>query len=181
MDEPIEDAKRHRSNCYAYLRNVPFSSVSLVSRKDKTLTGNWEEIDAIVRTAWGAITAKFQSQPEPDLAKFRSRFGKYVKEYPMRLDDLTGKQLRQASRKWKARTAGGADGALVGEIQSQPDWLWEDLATVLNLIERTGRWPPAILQALGSLIPKAEDKTGPLELRPVTLMSLVYRLWGVGS
>ena len=110
--------------------------------------------------------------------KFRKRFGRYVQKCPMRLGDLTGSDLKKAAKRWKTRTAGGADGILVDELRKQPDWLWEDLARVMNLIEKTGKWPPSLLEALGVLIPKSEDKSGPLDLRPLTLMSLVYRLWG---
>ena len=147
-----QDATWHLTRSYAYMRNNLLSSVSMRQRKDETLIGNWDEIDVLVRAAWDPIVAKFRTKPEPGKQKFRKRFDKYIQKCPMRLGDLTGADLQKAAKRWKARTAGGADGILVDEIWKQPEWLWEDLARALDLIERTGRWPPPMLEALGVLM-----------------------------
>lgn len=55
------------------------------------------------------------------------------------------------------------------------------MATLLNTVESTGKWPKTLLHAICCLIiliPKGTEKAGPLELRPLSIMSLVYRLWG---
>ena len=149
----------------------------MVKREDGTVTGSWDEIDELVRKAWEPIVAKHKGK-EPDWAVFFERYKKYIKKHPMKLEELTGKRLKKATKKWKARNSAGADSVLVEEIRNQPDWLWDDLAQLFTIVEDTGEWPEVILSALGSLIPKAPGKTKALELSPVTLMSLLYRLWG---
>eukprot|EP00666_Eupelagonemidae_sp_cell4sb_P013932 gene13932-biopygen2366 len=48
---------------------------------------------------------------------------------------------------------------------------------MLNAFEETGEWPDALLEASITLIPKDGAAGGPLDLRPITVTSALYRLW----
>ena len=50
------------------------------------------------------------------------------------------------------------------------------LAQLLTQIEEVGRWPTLLAQGYTSLIPKPGEE-GPLGTRPLTVLSMVYRLW----
>ena len=54
--------------------------------------------------------------------------------------------------------------------------LLERLAAFYNLVEDTGVWPKSLQQALVTLIPKG-DGANPIDMRPISVMSAVYRLW----
>ena len=43
-------------------------------------------------------------------------------------------------------------------------------------MERLGKWPTRLAKGYTALIPK-EGPPGPLNTRPLTVLSLVYRLW----
>ncbi|KAJ9451045.1 Retrovirus-related Pol polyprotein from type-2 retrotransposable element R2DM [Diplonema papillatum] len=62
------------------------------------------------------------------------------------------------------------------EVAALPDTILEGFAAVLNEVEETGLWPDGVLDALVTLIPKGEGDD-PLKLRPITVSSVVYRLW----
>eukprot|EP00973_Karenia_brevis_P040424 5586703-Karenia_brevis.AAC.1 len=72
--------------------------------------------------------------------------------------------------------APGLDGWRVDELKVLPRVLLDHLAELLNLIEDTGVWPQALQQCAVSLIPKTGG-SGPLDLRPISIMSSLYRLW----
>ena len=55
--------------------------------------------------------------------------------------------------------------------------IFDDLANLFNLFEDRGRWPRRILETYVSLIPKDPEKMGPADLRPISVTSVVYRLW----
>ena len=175
-DKLRHDWYQTRRKAFQWLRNEPFTSISLLEKPDKTLTGNLMEIDELVQAAWRPIFSKYAENPEPSWPEFRSRFGQYIQTAPLELSPITGEQLAAAVKKQSKHTAMGADGWRATELKRLPPFLWNQLATVLNVVEATGRWPKTLLRAICCLIPK--DKAGPLELRPLSIMSSIYRMWG---
>eukprot|EP00973_Karenia_brevis_P094598 12423279-Karenia_brevis.AAC.1 len=72
--------------------------------------------------------------------------------------------------------ASGLDGWRVAEMRRLPAILLDALADMFNIIEETGRWPAALQQASVSMASKGEGMQ-PLNMRPISVMSVVYRLW----
>eukprot|EP00660_Eupelagonema_oceanica_P019763 gene19763-biopygen20777 len=68
------------------------------------------------------------------------------------------------------------EGWRVRELKALSDPLLGRLAELYNVVERTGAWPAALERALVSLIPKGEGGA-PLQMRPISVLSAVYRLW----
>eukprot|EP00660_Eupelagonema_oceanica_P014178 gene14178-biopygen34257 len=90
--------------------------------------------------------------------------------------NLTGAELRETLARMSARQAGGMEGWRVRELKALPEALLDALAEVLNVVEHEGRWPAALERALITLIPKGEGGE-PECMRPISVMSAVYRLW----
>ena len=100
----------------------------------------------------------------------------------MHAQPLTGERLSRRAR-WMKPSVLGLDGWSLQELRQLPmrllDWLanlldW--LANLLQLVEERGRWPSALAEGYTALIPK-EGPPGPLNTRPLTVLSMVYRLW----
>eukprot|EP00973_Karenia_brevis_P066834 9290565-Karenia_brevis.AAC.1 len=70
----------------------------------------------------------------------------------------------------------GADGWAVVELKRLPVALLDLLAEMLNIVEANGRWPRQLTTAMITLITKGEGSR-PDKLRPISVMSAVYRLW----
>ena len=70
----------------------------------------------------------------------------------------------------------GLDGWSLEDLCALPDQLLEWLADLLREVERQGRWPLLLAEGYTALIPK-EGPPGPLNMRPLTVLSMVYRLW----
>ena len=94
----------------------------------------------------------------------------------MNCADLTGNALRETLGRMANKSAPGADGWRASELKALPDALLDRLAALFNIIEIHGKWPEALQLGLVSLISKGEG-TAPDKLRPITVMSAVYRLW----
>ena len=49
----------------------------------------------------------------------------------------------------------------------------------MNFVEAIGYWPESVLISLIALIPKgaASEEVTATDLRPISVMSLIYRLW----
>ena len=51
------------------------------------------------------------------------------------------------------------------------------LAGLLERVEQTGTWPRMLALGLITLTPKGEGAK-PLDMRPLSVLSLIYRAWG---
>ena len=88
---------------------------------------------------------------------------------------LTGPYLRRRLMAMR-RSAMGLDGWSLQDLRALPNPVLHWLAQLLTLIEEMGRWPTVLAQGYTSLIPKPREE-GPLGTRPLTVLSMVYRLW----
>ena len=70
----------------------------------------------------------------------------------------------------------GADQWHFRELAALPDQFLARLAKFYNMVEEEGHWPPPLRQTLVALILKDGTKTE-LELRPIGLTPIIYRLW----
>ena len=75
------------------------------------------------------------------------------------------------------KSARGSGGFTVKEMRSLPQWVVEYLFDLFRCIEILGVWPQAWLFALTVMLPKTSTPESPLDLRPITILSRVYRSW----
>ncbi|KAJ9444071.1 putative RNA-directed DNA polymerase from transposon X-element, partial [Diplonema papillatum] len=139
-------------------------------------TANAEEMDAVLQDAWDPVFRAYKDGPEPPYPPFAGRYQRYIDGHPQEVGEITGTELRALLTKKGVKGACGIDGWRMAELKALPDLYLESLATLLNLVERTGIWPQAMRTALVSMIPKGDDGQ-PLNMRPITVTSCVYRLW----
>eukprot|EP00662_Eupelagonemidae_sp_cell21_P057566 gene57566-biopygen5808 len=163
---------------FRWCKRATYKTVYSVKRPDGSVTANAAEIDALLRGAWTPIFQRYSAEkPEPVWQHFKERYRRYIPSHPLRLAPLTADDLRRALNRMCARSAGGMEGWRPAELKRLPPPLLELVATMLNCFEETGEWPDALLEAFITLIPKDGAGGGPLDLRPITVTSALYRLW----
>ena len=121
------------------------------------------------------MNRKYADSPEPDPVAFLRRYGHHVRRVPMVASQLTCRRLRRGLARMHP-SALGLDGWSLADLRSLPDQLLAWLADLLREVERVGRWPARLAEGYTALIPK-EGPPGPLNTRPLTVLSMVYRLW----
>jgi len=62
-------------------------------------------------------------------------------------------------------------------MSSIPDWCLDLLFSLLRVIDETATWPAIWLCAFTIMLPKTSVPESPLDLRPITVMSRIYRQW----
>ena len=171
----VEEMSVRPGAVYRWLREEEFfPPVVFLARPDGTPTSNVEEMDELLQAAWGPINRKYAKAPEPDPAAFLARYGHHLRRVPMLHKPLTGGYLRKHLR-FMHPTALGLDGWSLGDLRSLPLRLLDWLAELLTLVEVTGRWPEVLARRYTALIPKPGEE-GPFGTRPLTVLSVVYRL-----
>ena len=161
---------------FRWVKDAHQTQTLLMQKEDGNWTANCGEMDAEMQNAWRDILQKYREDPQPDWESFRERYGKYIENHPMICEDISEKDVKEALSRTSSRKAAGTDGFRVSELKALPEIMLPRIAFFLNTVEEMG-WPEAMLCALVSTIPKGAG-TGPLEQRPITVTSALYRLWG---
>ena len=65
-----------------------------------------------------------------------------------------------------------------GSLKSFPVSWYDGLARILTKVEDTGVWPDGLLDAYIAMIPKTDGDATPLGQRPLSVLTVVYRVWG---
>ena len=104
-------------------------------------------MDDLMRAAWDPIFKLYAAFAETPCEPFEERFGVYVVPHHLEAKLLAAAALRQTLQRQSPKTACGPDDWRVAELRSLPDYFLEQLATLLDCVERLGRWPPALCQA----------------------------------
>ena len=139
-------------------------------------TANLEDIHQGMLEAWLPIFRKFAEQQEPSYEAFKARYGKFIPKFECKMESVSQIRLTNTIMRAKKGKCAGLDGWYESELAQLPGKSLDKLASLLNRVEVEGGWPTALLQAAIPMIPKEEQPT-PLQHRPITVMSSVYRLW----
>ena len=96
----------------------------------------------------------------------------------MPLPPITTAQWDQAVGHKKARTATGPDGVSRLDLVRMPEPLTTQLVELVNQYDQGIRpWPQAALVGHISNVEKCPDATAPQQFRPITVLTLPYRVW----
>ena len=101
----------------------------------------------------------------------------HIKHRTMKARSLTGAMLRKRAGQMGVKTADGLDLWSVALLKRLPMTFWDALAELLRMVERTGCWPDRVAEGFTSLVPKGEGAGDPMKLRPLTVLSQIYRIW----
>ena len=85
--------------------------------------------------------------------------------------------IKHAMKGIKKRNMRGSCKFSTIELQSIPDCLLSMLVEIFQAIEAGHRWPEQWMTAFVIFLPKTEEACKPEDLRPITVISKLYRLW----
>ena len=147
-------------------------------KKDSTFTANSIEIDTLVRSIWQPIMNRAPSEPLPSWEQFHQNFAAFIPNCPpFSIPPLTLQEFRASIQRMSIHSASGLDHWSVRAVRSLPTVLLDKLCTFFNLVEQTGDWPTSFTVGYLSLIPKPESDNSPSSLRPLSILSVLYRAW----
>ena len=93
------------------------------------------------------------------------------------MDEMTAEDLEESLRDTK-ETAAGLDQWAPADLKMWSKGALQQLAALLNVIEKTGRWPKQMQTARAAFLPKdEEDPLEPQSYRVLLMLPTVYRLW----
>ena len=96
----------------------------------------------------------------------------------MDLPEITGSDIQNAVMATKLASGRGSDGFSTLDLRKLPIILLDMLAILFKQIELGGVWPSRWSFAKTICLPKTESARSPYDVRPVTVMARMYRVWG---
>ena len=98
-------------------------------------------------------------------------------QHPCQLNSIASGDVEQAIKKMKGTTAASVDNWYAAEIKKLDKLAASQLATLYNLIEMENKLPPAWLRSWTALIQPQEEPVAPTKLRPISILSCLWRLY----
>ena len=96
----------------------------------------------------------------------------------MDLPPIQGDQLKNAVQATKLSSSRGSDGFSTLDLRKLPLSLFNMLAILLQQVELLGKWPDRWTLAKTICLPKCTQVKSAFDIRPVTVMARMYRIWG---
>ena len=155
------------------LRSTDFTIVHSSSTADP------EVMQEFVKDAWSKYFMR--DQFDDDIRNWDKAIGflNLVESCPtMKYQKITPEMLSNAIQGTKTKSARGADGFTTLDLRKLPLNIWEIMCRIFQNIELNGgSWPSVWALAKTLCLPKAELPKSPMDVRPITILSKVYRLW----
>ena len=173
-----ERAKVNTGDLFRHFKPLDQVPLAVLKNSSGEITGDVQEMDQILRNSWLPIFAKHRVglSPEPHVEAFMERFGHLIPHHEQKLEKIKAEELFSTVRKLKNSGAGGLDGWKPRDIKDLTPFILSLLLYIFDEVEESGLWPRSLCWASISLIPKGEGGN-PLDLRPITVTPIVYRLW----
>lgn len=97
---------------------------------------------------------------------------------PIVLSALTAECLMHLISTKKRSSASGLDGVSIDDLQSLPLSALQNVCAMYQEAESSGAWPSQLLMGKVACLAKVEQPRSVMDYRPITVLSLLYRLWG---
>ena len=159
-------------------RNVYLDAPLSASHADLTVigmrpTGSLQDIHAMAVDYWDSF---WRSEDETNLTQVQEVMRDFQPIPPFD-SGITYQELKEALGKIKLDKARGPDSWSPWELKNLPEPFLLALASLLNLFTETATWPKPITQATVSMLSKVDGAFQVEQTRPITILSLVYRVW----
>ena len=174
----LERASKGIGDLAKHFKGADQAQIAVLRKPNGEITGKIKDMDLLLRESWLPIFAKhdYTDQPYPDRDLFFEKYDAFIQEYPQELDEISLEKVKWAIGRLASEGAGGLDAWKPSDMKKLPDAILDLLVTLYQKIEDIGVWPQELCSAGITLIPKGEGGA-PLDQRPITITSVVYRIW----
>ncbi len=141
--------------------------------------GSVEEIFNQFGKEWKARWDKHANTPETDWEPICEFFSLAKPDIPTQpYSPITIEQWKRALRHKKSRAATGPDGWSRDDLLHLPDDLTKSILELITAVELGKPWPIQLTTGIVHSLEKTPNASKVSAFRPITIFSLIYRVWG---
>eukprot|EP00971_Amphidinium_carterae_P067624 1339089-Amphidinium_carterae.2 len=145
---------------------------------DDQFESDCQKVDKQLREQWRQLHRLRGTDPYEVMRQFEKKYAQMVpRRETAALEPLTAAHLINALQHTKVHTAAGPCGWRANELKKLPLQAWRQLVTLFNNAERLGKLPRACQLIWQTPIPKGTAKATAVDVRPISVYSVVYRLY----
>ena len=126
------------------------------------------------REKWGRHAEVPSSRWEPILNFARAKLPHVEMQWPQ----LNPQTLRATILQKKTATSHGLDGVSLRDLKALPVPALQNFCEMFRWAEEHGEWPMQVTAGRVTSLAKCEQPRTPMDFRPITVFSLLYRCWG---
>ena len=130
-----------------------------------------------VVNAWNSFLQRDQHDLVDQWTEAEQIVSTIPQQETIQISDYNVDLWRRTQSKTPLKSARGSCGFAVGEMRCLPAWCLERLFQLFRVIDETSMWPAMWLYAFTIMLPKVSVPESPLDLRPITILSRIYRQW----
>ena len=96
----------------------------------------------------------------------------------MKWPAIDPQSLHETVRQKKANTSPGLDGVKLGDLRALPNEALNNFCDMFQWAETCGEWPTQVVSGRVTSLAKNDQPRTPMDFRPITVFSILYRCWG---
>ena len=180
-DAPFFHNGRQLSICHAEPDQLWLESISDIQVGDPIVqprrVGNLDDLFNAFREQWNSRWNKHTAVPNDRWRVIVDFARTYIEPAEHPKLNITPVLLRAIIKSKKKSSATGLDGVSRSDLMASST---NDLLSFISLFseaEKSGRWPEQMLAGTVRSLAKCREPATPNHFRPITVFSLVYRLW----
>ena len=142
------------------------------------LTGSKTDLEKAFAEAWKARWDRHAHVSEDRWVTILSFARAFLPRHQLDWPQLTPDVLGQLIASKKSSSACGLDGVSIKDLKSMPPAALSNFCDMYSTAEQTGQWPSQLLMGKVVCLAKVEQPSSVLDYRPITILGMLYRLWG---
>ena len=178
----IQDWNSSRKQTYAWLKDTdPYMTPCFRTNSHEYATKH-KELHQMMLDSWKPIFNRYHEKDPPSYQSFRNQFPmatfpdcQYDADRPFSVPEITAKMIADVVSQLKPSSP-GIDGWQVHELKALGLSSFQKLAMLYHIIEHAATWPSNLLEVPVTTLKKGSGQT-PLQIRPISLTSHIYRVW----
>ena len=135
---------------------------SIIHQFNEEWAPRWHKPDHDLPGKWDTIVAFMQAALPQRRVEFPA---------------ITVDMWRKEARRKKKTAAVGPDGVSGNDMVNLPDAVIADLFSLITAVEQGAMWPTQVITGVVAALAKVPEATTTSQYRPITIFSLVYRIW----
>ena len=139
--------------------------------------GALEELFHEFQSTWSSRWNKHQYVPESQWKDILAFASHHAPPVPCSHKPIECLELKGEIKKKRTRTAKGLDGVSLTDLKHMPDAVLRSYCRFFEHAETCGGWPEQLTVGRVASIAKGPSPASAADFRPITILSLGYRLW----
>ena len=142
------------------------------------MTGQIQDLCEAFRSSWKARWMRHADTPSAQWATIIDFARTFLPQVQCPHVEIDTEAFRTELRHRRSKGATGLDGVSLADLQSLPERALDELCSFYAHAESTGHWPQQLTNGLVASLAKTSQPESPQDFRPITILPVLYRLWG---